>query len=103
MYGLPPCLEELNLDLDYNPAVSARLIATLERRARTLGLDLDTVELLGQEARVAVAFVRATRAGDAHSFVARVDFDALRRMRKSRLDRGSDLDAADFDFGLAAA
>ncbi len=72
------------MNLDYNPAVSARLIKELERRVRPLGLSLDTLELLGQDTRVALAFIRSAQRGEASDYLARVDMDALRRILRDR-------------------
>lgn len=70
--------------LDYDPRVSARLLTAMESRARRFGLDLATVELLGQDRRIAQRFLGAKDAADAQAFVARLDRGTLEARRQSR-------------------
>jgi hypothetical protein len=51
------------LDLAYDPAIPPALLARMERIGRRLGLPMATLELLGQDATVCEAFVRATADG----------------------------------------
>lgn len=71
-------------------ALSPRLVAAVEQAARRVGLPLSTLELLTQDARVAVAFLAAEARGQAHEFLASLDPAALETALKARARRGTD-------------
>lgn len=71
------------LGLHYAPHIDPRILHNLERAARTCGLPLEQLELLGQCEMVAIDFVAATIQGDAHSFLANVDWDHLEGLYNS--------------------
>lgn len=56
----------------------------VERQARRLGLALSTLELLGQDAKVARDFLRAARRGQGLAFVDKLDHTALERVLSAR-------------------
>lgn len=70
------------LGLDYNPSLPRRLLVALERKGRRLGVDLDTMELLGQEESVLRAFLEEDL--DAGEFLRHLDREALATARSLR-------------------
>lgn len=72
------------LNLGYGPAVARGRLVDLERYARRNGLDLETLELLGQNPAVVEAFLHAAADGRARAFVEALDFGSLRLERKMR-------------------
>lgn len=77
-------MEGLLTDLSYSPGIGPRLVKEVERQARRFGLPLSTLELLGQDAKVARDFVRAARRGRAREFVDLLDATALERALTAR-------------------
>jgi hypothetical protein len=71
------------LALDYHPSVPPALVAHMERLGRRLGLPLDTLELLGQEASVCQGFIEACGAGREREFLDLLDRDDLEQRRRS--------------------
>lgn len=65
------------MDLDYDPVLEQPLVDDLERAALRIGLPLERLELLGQDAAVARTFVRAADAGDADALLDEVDWEGL--------------------------
>lgn len=72
------------LKVTSNPEVPARLAKEVERVVRRLGLPLETVELLFQDAKVARDFLRAAREGRAPAYVQSLDARALERALAAR-------------------
>lgn len=68
--------------LDFDPRLHDDLRAALQRSARRVGLSLDQLELLGQDATAATGFVRSVSRGRSDDFLARVDWTHL----EARLD-----------------
>jgi hypothetical protein len=65
------------MDLDYDGNLSDDAVKRLEEAARAVGLALREVELLGQDASVAEAFVRSVREGRHHEFLDEIDWTRL--------------------------
>jgi hypothetical protein len=72
------------LRLDYHPGVPKEFVTEVERAARRLGLPLDALELICQDAKVARDFLRAVRAGNGESFVEALDARALEEALTAR-------------------
>ncbi len=66
----------MSLGLNYGP-LDDMIINRLEAQARRHGIALDHVELLGQTASLALAFIKASEAGDLDHFLSSVDWDAV--------------------------
>lgn len=75
------------MELSYHPGVGAKLMGEVERQARRIGLPLSTLELIGQDAKVARDFLRAARKGQGPAFVDRLDRLALERLLAARETR----------------
>lgn len=72
------------MDLDYDRAVPAAALSEMERAAREVGLPLEQLELLGQDAGRAREFAQRVRRGGWAAFLQRVDWDELDRARRAR-------------------
>lgn len=72
------------LELDYDPRLDGQTLARLEEAAAAVGLPLERLELIGQDAAVARAFVRAVDDGRAEAMLDDVDWDGLDATRTSR-------------------
>lgn len=73
------------MDLDYENTLSRQMIDALEEAARSVGLPLREVELIGQDPNVARGFVDSVRGGRHVDFLEGVDWTRLER----RLRRGA--------------
>lgn len=74
----------------YGDTVSPRLLAAVERAASRVGLPLSTLELLGQDTRVAEAFVEAEARGRARDYLANLDVRALEVALAARRRRAAE-------------
>jgi hypothetical protein len=59
-------------------------LTALEQAARRYGLDLESLELLGQDAEAAKGFIAAFKQGLAKRYLETVDFEELRLTRHTR-------------------
>lgn len=66
------------MDLDYHATLTTPLIDRLEEAARAVGLPLREVELLGQDADVAEAFVASVEEGSHAVFLDELDWARLK-------------------------
>jgi hypothetical protein len=74
------------MDLDYAPGVTEELAYELERAAQWMGLKLDRLELLGQDAELARAFVDRVETGDHEAFLVTVDWARLADLRADEFE-----------------
>lgn len=65
------------------------MLAELARLGRKLGIPLQTLELLGQNAKVARQFIMMARAGKGAEYLASLNLQHLERLLESR-ERGFD-------------
>ncbi len=72
------------MTLDCRYAVAPRLVLEIEKQVRRLGLPLATLELLGQDGRIARDFLRSARLGRAREFLDALDSTALERALAAR-------------------
>lgn len=72
------------MDLDYQSTLSRQTIDALEEAARSVGLPLREVELIGQDPEVARGFVDSVRQGRHVDYLKEIDWTRLER----RLRRG---------------
>jgi len=70
--------------MNMSPQVSPRLVAEVERLGRRLGLPLSTLELIGQNAKVAREFIVNARAGKGAGYVATLNLENLQNLLDSR-------------------
>ena len=82
------------LNLDYNEAIPKAMLLALETKARDCGLDLETLELLGQDESVAIGFILEAGIGPANGmeYIKLMDFahlGNLRLMRKEPVSQAS--------------
>lgn len=86
--------------INLSPQVSPRMLAELERLGRKLGIPLQTLELLGQNAKVARQFIVMARAGRGAEYLASLNLQHLARLLESR-ERGFAFHVAGVPSGVA--
>lgn len=74
------------LNLNYDESIPRATLLALETKARDCGLDLETLELLGQDESVALGFILEAGIGPANAleYLKLVDMAHLAEMRRSR-------------------
>ncbi len=74
------------LPLDYDPAIDGNVLRLIETTARHMGVPLDQLEMLGQDADTGLAFVAAADNDLAWDFLESVDWDCLWQKYCARRD-----------------
>lgn len=78
------------IDLDYAAELTDTTIDRLEEAARTVGLPLRELELIGQDAELADAFIESVQSGRHQAFVDGVDWTRLEgKLYGARSTRGT--------------
>lgn len=76
----------VELDIAYAPSLPRSVREELEAAARSTGLALGRLELLGQDLQTALRFVEAVHGGHGDAFLSEVDWDRLEEiyLRRTR-------------------
>lgn len=74
----------IDLDIAYAPSLPPSVRDELEDAARTTGLALGRLELLGQDLETALQFIEAVHAGLDDAFLDDVDWDRLETTYRRR-------------------